>query len=311
MAEDWNGMQTGAPRKDVETRVTQLGLEYHLMTQFTSFVAVEERTVVGDGGTPKVVQVPVELPQGVSGKYLSNTEVVVNGAGGNAYALSAQYGRAAGYVAPPPPPSSGCNNCEMEVTVEATAPLVEDSTSQVSSTYNVGQMNGSSYSIPSAGPSRLKRTETVEVKADSPLVESSTSSIMSAQRRDFMNGLGIIFESGDEKDSELESQAAALLGKIEENQDKLHPALLVEAECWLDPSRKHSSCSKTDKGRVSVQLWLTEDTPQVRKKLAAAGLELEDSPPHGKTAQLAGAIKLKDLAKLLQLSEVTLAALNR
>ncbi len=65
MAEDWSGMQYGEPQGDLKQRITQLGLEHRLMTQFTSFVAVEEKTVT-EGGEVKTVQVPVEMPQGVS-----------------------------------------------------------------------------------------------------------------------------------------------------------------------------------------------------------------------------------------------------
>jgi Ca-activated chloride channel family protein len=46
-------------------QITQLGLDYRLMTPYTSFVAVEEMTVT-EGGTPRKVEVPVELPDGVS-----------------------------------------------------------------------------------------------------------------------------------------------------------------------------------------------------------------------------------------------------
>jgi len=45
--------------------ITQLGLNYRIMTPFTSFVAVEE-TIVTDGGKPRRVDVPVEMPEGVS-----------------------------------------------------------------------------------------------------------------------------------------------------------------------------------------------------------------------------------------------------
>jgi Ca-activated chloride channel family protein len=45
--------------------VTKLGLEYNLMTQFTSFVAVEE-TVVTEGGKPRLIEVPVAMPHGMS-----------------------------------------------------------------------------------------------------------------------------------------------------------------------------------------------------------------------------------------------------
>src|SRR5262249_43556353 len=49
----------------VREAITQIGLEYRLMTQFTSFVAVEE-TIVTDGGQPRRIDVPVEMPEGVS-----------------------------------------------------------------------------------------------------------------------------------------------------------------------------------------------------------------------------------------------------
>lgn len=65
MSQDWGGMQTGTPTGDLKQQITDLGLQYRLMTQFTSFVAVEEMTIT-DGGQPKTVQVPVEMPDGVS-----------------------------------------------------------------------------------------------------------------------------------------------------------------------------------------------------------------------------------------------------
>jgi hypothetical protein len=51
-------------RPDLKKTITQLGIEYRLMTQFTSFVAVEER-VVTTGGKPRRIDVPVEVPKGV------------------------------------------------------------------------------------------------------------------------------------------------------------------------------------------------------------------------------------------------------
>jgi Ca-activated chloride channel homolog len=52
-------------KPEIREQITGLGLEYRLMTQFTSFVAVEER-IVTDGGQPRRIEVPVELPEGVS-----------------------------------------------------------------------------------------------------------------------------------------------------------------------------------------------------------------------------------------------------
>lgn len=64
MGQDFNGAQNGTMRPDLKKTITQLGLEYRLMTQFTSFVAVEER-VVTVRGKPRRVEVPVEVPKGV------------------------------------------------------------------------------------------------------------------------------------------------------------------------------------------------------------------------------------------------------
>ena len=65
MSQDWSGLQSGQMRDGLKDEITQLGLDYRLMTQFTSFVAVEEKTIT-EGGQPKRVEVPIEMPEGVS-----------------------------------------------------------------------------------------------------------------------------------------------------------------------------------------------------------------------------------------------------
>src|SRR5262249_27322399 len=50
----------------VEKAIVDLALEHQLMTRYTSFVAVEERIVAEAGGPPPRVEVPNELPEGVS-----------------------------------------------------------------------------------------------------------------------------------------------------------------------------------------------------------------------------------------------------
>ena len=52
-------------KPEIQQTITNLGLEFNLLTQFTSFVAVEEK-IVNYRGKPKKVEVPVELPEGVS-----------------------------------------------------------------------------------------------------------------------------------------------------------------------------------------------------------------------------------------------------
>ena len=65
MNQDYQGAQSGTMRADLKDTITQLGIEYRLMTQFTSFVAVEEM-IVTDGGQPRRIDVPVEVPEGVN-----------------------------------------------------------------------------------------------------------------------------------------------------------------------------------------------------------------------------------------------------
>ncbi len=67
MRQDYIGVQRGNAHADLKETITQLGVEYRLMTQFTSFVAVEEM-VVTDGGEPRRIEVPVEIPEGTSGQ---------------------------------------------------------------------------------------------------------------------------------------------------------------------------------------------------------------------------------------------------
>ena len=64
MGQDMNGAQQGTMKDELKQAITQLGLDYRIMTQFTSFVAVEEM-IVTDGGQPRRIDVPVEVPEGV------------------------------------------------------------------------------------------------------------------------------------------------------------------------------------------------------------------------------------------------------
>lgn len=64
-SQDYAGLQHGEMKREVEEEITQLGLTYRLMTPFTSFVAVEERTTT-QGGLPQRIEVPVEMPEGMS-----------------------------------------------------------------------------------------------------------------------------------------------------------------------------------------------------------------------------------------------------
>ena len=59
MSKDWEGVQNENLPKELEDQITKLGLDFRLMTQFTSFVAVEEK-VRTQGGQGVKVEVPSE-----------------------------------------------------------------------------------------------------------------------------------------------------------------------------------------------------------------------------------------------------------
>ncbi|MDM8567326.1 VIT domain-containing protein [Candidatus Halobeggiatoa sp. HSG11] len=60
-----NKMVRAGQTQDLIEQVTTVGLDFKLMTQWTSFVAVEER-IVNVEGKPQTVVQPVELPEGVA-----------------------------------------------------------------------------------------------------------------------------------------------------------------------------------------------------------------------------------------------------
>lgn len=65
----WAEQRSFVPDEDpsgssIQEQITALGIAHHLVTRFTSFVAVDTETTVGDGAPAHVVQ-PVEVPEGV------------------------------------------------------------------------------------------------------------------------------------------------------------------------------------------------------------------------------------------------------
>jgi Ca-activated chloride channel family protein len=98
-------MARGRQRDELEERITKLGLDYRIMTHWTSFVAVEEKVVNVDGKLQTMVQ-PVELPEGVDFEgVFGEAEEAVGAALPAApmmksYALPQGVGSAADFAAP-------------------------------------------------------------------------------------------------------------------------------------------------------------------------------------------------------------------
>ena len=64
MSDLYKKSNTAAAKKEIQEQITSLGIEFRLLTQFTSFVAVEEK-IVNQNGQPTRVEVPVERPDGM------------------------------------------------------------------------------------------------------------------------------------------------------------------------------------------------------------------------------------------------------
>ncbi len=64
MDQDLGALQSGTFPPALREQIVSVALAHRLLTQFTSFVAVEDR-VVNEGGVQHTVTVPVEMPDGV------------------------------------------------------------------------------------------------------------------------------------------------------------------------------------------------------------------------------------------------------
>jgi len=141
MSPDWNGSQSGDSKHKAE--IIQVGLEHSLATQYTSFIAVEEKTVVQDG-KPVRIEVPVELPQGVSPLAVPGKDEFIQSfwkrSDSKAYGgiSGGSFGHPAAKSLPtvPSPTASPAPGYTANSTVEVTAeaPAIETTTAQISST---------------------------------------------------------------------------------------------------------------------------------------------------------------------------------
>ena len=65
MSEDWFGAQQGQVNKELKEEIVDTALKHHIMTKYTSFVAVDD-SIKTKGEPGEKVNVPVEMPDGVS-----------------------------------------------------------------------------------------------------------------------------------------------------------------------------------------------------------------------------------------------------
>lgn len=76
MAIDLGSLQAGTTPGDAAEAITQLGLDYRLMTQFTSFIAIGD-VVTAPGEAPRREMVPVAAPNGATTGLISGVSETV------------------------------------------------------------------------------------------------------------------------------------------------------------------------------------------------------------------------------------------
>jgi Ca-activated chloride channel family protein len=80
MTKNYIAAQDEKARTEAQNAITNIGLEFRLLTQFTSFVAIEQR-IKTQGGQPTKIDVPVEKPAGTSNATVnvtSDSEVTID-----------------------------------------------------------------------------------------------------------------------------------------------------------------------------------------------------------------------------------------
>jgi Ca-activated chloride channel family protein len=233
MSQDYAGAARGRMRDDLREAVTNLGLEYGLMTRFTSFVAVEEVTLT-DGGEPRRVEVPVELPEGMAEQNALNQL-------GGLQVSSSPTGSMMAYA------NVGGQNPQHLSSFalpggQQNAPLV------VSSLPNAGR---SPAPPAKPGPTGAKTETEIDV-ADVVRVETDS--------------LGLPKDPEKVKEAE---RAAALRKKLHASLFNI-----VERLKQPDVPPDEGESKFVHEGKAEVQILLVEKTPEVFAKLKALGFEL-------------------------------------
>ncbi len=142
MSSDSLKTSTSAKRTDFEKQITNLALEFRIMSSFTSFVAVEDR-VVNPSGNPRTVEVPVEAPEGTTGAKVPKTY----GKWGNANGAGLSNGTGSGGTGSGRGSVSGGGGGNSQQTVNVTSGDISSLPLNARSAQNLVVVNTSSSSV--------------------------------------------------------------------------------------------------------------------------------------------------------------------
>ncbi|HSP62126.1 MAG TPA: VWA domain-containing protein, partial [Pyrinomonadaceae bacterium] len=285
MSQDFQGAQQGVMKDEVKQAVIQLGLDYRLMTQFTSFVAVEEM-IMTDGGQPRRIDVPVEVPEGVNRAtaYGDKSEGYANfGAmnGRNVQTLALlSRAPATASAQTVTVTRSGSNSGKGKRAGGGAGGGIREGSGAGNGPGSAGNVGGATgASGGSAGGT-----------APAPTPVSGAFAIDGRSEADAARNLS------------PEEQKRAQL------QSKFHPSVLAVIDRLKDSKLKASpdEAKFIHNGKAEIQIWLTEKSDKTLAKLKELGFEVVLDP---KTAKLLiGRLPIEKLAALAELKSVRYVA---
>ena len=242
MGHDYSGAQRGEMKPELKETIINLGLEYRLMTQFTSFVAVEEM-IVTDGGQPRRIDVPVEVPEGVNREgndLMSRPSGTLQSSVSNlsSFYLNAGTARA--------------------VTRSGTDSKAKSRRASGAGG-GVGMASGSGAG--SGGPGSSKT-----LPANAPSALAVNAAIIDADGADTVR----LLSPAEKKRAALEARLhPSILAVIDRLKNKTATAGADEAKFVRD-------------GKAELQVWLTEKSPESLAALKALGFEVVLDPKSAK-----------------------------
>jgi len=267
---------------EIDAQITSLGLDFGLLTSFTSFVAVEDR-IVNQDGKPVTVQVPVEFPEGMDRERTlgsvaissNNVELVSKGVN---FTSILKYS-----AATRPEPRSGQFQVEL-------VPKGVNFTSIL----KYGAVN----------TSVITKSGGRKTKAKKNSGRGSGSGSGSGLGYGSGNGTG----DGDNAPPPPKRAAVSMTEEMKREQQlkgKLHAWLyvLVERLGKVDTKPAFNESLFVRDGKAEIQVELTVRSAEVIEKLKAVGFELVSEK--GKTA-VTGRVALDKLADLAGIEEVKL-----
>lgn len=292
MSEDWAGAQTRTTNQELKDEIVKVALAHHIMTQYTSFVAVEEKSTT-DGKPPRLVPVEVEMPDGVSregvfgerSRQVASTQDGRAGGGGmarfnyapNTYRLSQAKTRSSIVAQSPmkmPPPHPGAI---------AGMPVRGFGAAQVFG--NEGSGNGPNYFSLAGG--RKDSGGALQKASDLPRAWGGDESVARAPKaQKEVAGMAKSEEESNDKKSFVSSKIDARLVGLSQKTAKLGKSFRLNGVTVSD-------------GKVKISVELKELSSEILRRLKLVGLDILIQAPERK--MVTGRIdvdKLDDLALL-------------